>query len=572
MLKRDGAILDTIPPEAFRRGVHLGTRPVLQEVAEAMVASTGRPRTHSWRTLFSLLAIAAVVDTGELLLAKAKRVAQVLTPEQAERIGLTQPVTYRQIEAAVTDLVAGFEWRVNHGTGEARPPRIAMSLDTFTTRLVAEALPRCLRRTTTIAVDSTDAESHFSRRSWTPGKTSDAVDGVLPESEVELPEKRVNRRGYPFTGPDGRYIHCYDREAREGYRAGKNFNRKELFLGMDIHLATTVPELGENGFASLFVGAVIRPAGDGKGEAGIALVDSMSEAGMRPKTVLADRGYTYLKSKSWADQLMERSIVQFLDLHQNQRGTRPGPKPGTIWVDGGLFVDALPKRLRNLPGVNQRGLTTPEKAARIAAFDERDCYAFKPLGHPDLAGRKQRVRGPAADGRLRCPNYPRSMLKDPSTRPTTNCTPTGCSCGAAPTLGPEDMTRERQLARWGTTPWAESYGRRSHIESGNASAKVHHGRLGRGSTRVLGRARTTLLLAFILAAVNIRILLDCYGHDPGLPHADDVVVHPLPTTSQAAHRKRRRFAHRNRRSPEQPHGPPSRPDWNPTDAPNEEKR
>ena len=68
-------------------------------------------------------------------------------------------------------------------------------------------------------------------------------------------------------------------------------------------------------------------------------------------------------------------------------------------------------------------------------------------------------------------------------------------------------------------------------------------------------------------AINIRILLDCYGHDPGLPHPDDVEVQPLPTPSRATHRKRRPFAHRNRHSPEQPHGPPSHPDWKPTDTP-----
>lgn len=573
MLKRDGAIVDPIGPEVFRRARFLGSRPVLQEVGQAMTATTGRPRVHSWETLFFLLALAATIDEGKLLMAKAVRSAKVLTPEQAEQVGLTQPVTYRQMEAAVTDLAAGFgnTLRVNRVTGEVteiRPPRIPMSLDTFTTRLVAEVLPRNLRRSQTVAIDSTDAESHFARQSWTPGKTADAVDGALPESEVELPEKRVNRRGYPFLGPDGRYIHCYDKDVREGYRSGKNFAKKQIFLGMDIHLATTVPELGEKGFASLFIGAVIRPAGDGKGEAGIALMDSMAEARLGVKTVLADRGYTYLKAENWADKLMERGIEQVLDLHKNQRGTRPGPKPGTIWVDGSLFVDALPKRLRNLPPVTQRGLSNAEKAQRIAAFDERDSYAFKPLGPPDLTMGKQRVRGPAADGRLRCPNYPRSMNKDSATRPTTTCAPGACSCGAAPTLGPNDRTRERQATRWGTTAWVESYGRRSGIESGNASAKKHHGNLVRGSTRVLGRTRTTLLLAFILAVVNIRILLDCYGHDPGLPHSEDAEVHPLPTLSQATHRKRRPFAHRHRRSPVKPNGPPStHPDWKHANAP-----
>lgn len=305
MLTRDGAITDPIPDWIFRRGRFVTNLPVLQEIGKAMTASTGRPRGHTWKVLFALLAVAAIQRRVKVVLADAKRTANVLTPEQAEELGLGSRVTYRQVELAVTDLAAGFHWRVNHVTGEARPPRIPMSLDTFTTRLAAEVLPRKLRRAKTIALDSTDAESHFARQSWTPGKTSDAVDGALPESEVELPEKQVNMNGYPFMGADGRYIHCKDPEVREGYRSGKNLGKKELFLGMDLHVATAVPEQGADGFAGLILGFVVRPAGSGKGEAGITLLDSLSEAGMTAKTVLADRGYSYLKAENWAHQLME---------------------------------------------------------------------------------------------------------------------------------------------------------------------------------------------------------------------------------------------------------------------------
>lgn len=580
MLKREGAIIDPIPDWIFRRARHIATRPVLREIGEAMTAKTGRPRTHSWDTLFTLLAIAAVNSKNDLLMADAVRAGTVLTPEQkayledvldegSTRLGLKRAVSYRQMESALASLAGAFQFRVNVDTGEVDLPRVSMSLDTFTSRLVSEVLPRKLRRSTTIALDSTDAESHFARQSWTPGKTSDAVDGALPEKDVELPEKRSNNPGYPKRGIDGRFIHCYDDDVREGYRAGKNFGRKELFLGFDLHLATTVPELGADGFASLIIGLVVRPAGDAKGEAGIALIDSMNEAGLPTSTVLADRGYTYLVAENWADQLMERGIEQVFDLHGNQRKTEPGPFDGTIWVDGAVFSDALPMNLRKLPGFHY-GQTTAEKVELVAKYDQREPYAFKPHGSPNLKERKQRVRGPAQDGRLRCPNFPGSMRQDLS-RPQTNCAPGACSCGRAPTLGPHDQTRERQRVRFGTTAWSQSYGRRAGIESANAGLKTHQAKLNRGSTRVLGRTRATILLAFIIAAANIRILLDCYGFDPGLPHADDVDVRPLPTTSKAAHRKRP-FARRKDRSPVQPTGPPvDPPDWEHANEPDRDQ-
>jgi hypothetical protein len=37
-----------------------------------------------------------------------------------------------------------------------------------------------------------------------------------------------------------------------------------------------------------------------------------------------------------------------MDLHKTQRGVRPGPVAGLIWVDGHLYSSAMPERLRTL--------------------------------------------------------------------------------------------------------------------------------------------------------------------------------------------------------------------------------
>lgn len=66
------------------------------------------------------------------------------------------------------------------------------------------------------------------------------------------------------------------------------------------------------------------------------------------------------------------------DMHPNQRGQRPGPIPGTVWIDGTLFCEALPKSMRklDLPG---QFATTEETLEAQAAFDRRRAYAFTPL-------------------------------------------------------------------------------------------------------------------------------------------------------------------------------------------------
>ena len=60
----------------------------------------------------------------------------------------------------------------------------------------------------------------------------------------------------------------------------------------------------------------------------------------------------------------------------------------------------------------------------------------------------------------------------------------------------------------------------------------------RGSVQVRGLAKTTILLAFILATANIEIMLSAYGHDVGLHHPLDAEVEALPSQSTALHRRR----------------------------------
>ncbi|MDN5767664.1 MAG: hypothetical protein L0H96_18315 [Humibacillus sp.] len=268
-------------------------------------------------------------------------------------------------------------------------------------------------------------------------------------------------------------------------------------------------------------------------------MDALIAQGHTPSLILADRGYTYLKQQMWAMPLHQRGIAQVIDLHKQQRGIRPGPIPGTVYADGGLFTDALPQRLRALLAPTLQ-MTSEERALLATRYDERTPYAFTTLGKPDRERGTQRYRGPAVTGRVRCPNHLTSMRLSAATRPTTSCTPDKpCACGLTVTLGPDDSFGTRQGPLWGTTKWKASYGRRSAVESANACLKIHHGQLQRHSTRVMGTTRTAILLAFIIAATNTSLLISRYHYDIGDPPADEQQpVASEPNARTALHRKR----------------------------------
>ncbi|OLT41981.1 hypothetical protein BJF86_03045 [Serinicoccus sp. CNJ-927] len=233
----------------------------------------------------------------------------------------------------------------------------------------------------------------------------------------------------------------------------------------------------------------------------------------RPATVLADRGYTYLTP--WGPSIIGQGIEQYLDLHPVQRKTGPGPRPGTIWVDGQLYSDALPERMWELPGYRM-GMTSDERAELAARYDEREPYRFTDYGAPEPGTGKVRLRGPAVTGRVRCDNTPSSKrLKRTASRPTTSCRPgRPCGCSVTVVLDPEDgYARTFQRVGFGTTAWQAAYWRRSAVESTNAELRVNRTNLTKWSIRVRGRARVGLMLGFLLGAMNVLMACDWLGTD-----------------------------------------------------------
>lgn len=187
-------------------------------------------------------------------------------------------------------------------------------------------------------------------------------------------------------------------------------------------------------------------------------------------------------------------------------------------------------------------------------YDERKPYSFSSQGNPNRQRGTPRMRGPALAKKVRCPNNPRSMRLDPSTRPTLACSPGECACSTTLTLTLADEIRTRQRTLYGTTAWNADYGRRSGVESANASLKWHHSLLHRGSIRLKGTTRNAIAVALILAANNVQVLIRAYGWDVGNPSRPPQDVTALPSPIRALHRQRASGG-RRKRKPRPP--PPS---------------
>lgn len=503
-----------------KRPLHLvdtETRPVAVSVwrrARALVHSTGiltavhawlhsnvgAPRILSAEALLTLFAVKGIAKE-RMLLTEMMPILRGLTRYQRDDIGLPEfrESYYRMVTGTLDRLTAALNDKGLPVPGENRH----MGLDEFCTRICGGSIPENHILAGPVAIDSTDYETWARRRSWASKIDVDPDSIPVPDS-VKPPKQFVNERGWPIKGDDGRWQHTADPTARDGWRSGRNGKRSEIYCGYDLHLAVNIREVGADEVPHVIRSMRLSPGGGHKATAGMACIDVLRDLDYTIPDVAADRGYSYCRPETWAIPLRERGIANVFDLHGNQRGPHPHDKPGTLWLDGGLFSTALPNRLRKLSGFRP-GMTSTDRQALHAAYDERARYAFRPLAKPDHDG-YQRFKGPALAGSVRCPNHGPSMRR-PHDLPLTQCTPgTPCGCAVTLTISPDTHPGLRQRTLYGTTAWGRDYYRRNGVESGNSEITTHRLTLGRGFTRVFGTTKNAILLAFAIAGVNINIL------------------------------------------------------------------
>lgn len=399
-------------------------------------------------------------------------------------------------------------------TGEVLPcppgcPADYLDATTFIDRLLEATIPAAYRQCGSYAMDSTDIETwarRLSRNTWVDSDPNNLpVDGTsdsTPIVDAHGKRRGVNLSGYPREAEDGRWLHCRDGDAREGWRSGKNGKRSEAFLGYDVHLLTLTNPLGDGTVPLLIRGAQLEPAGSHKGRAGTELVSRALARGVTISDMSVDRGYTYCLAATFADPMHAAGIELVLDLHKTQRGPRP-PHKGVLCIDGWFFADSMPTELRKLPAPPSVGASAQARKESQAVYDKRQPYAFRVHTKADKDG-YLRIKGPALWGGVRCPNCTSSMRRSAADVLTTNCTKgKPCSCAKTLTIPPTLFAQTRQRHLFGTTAWKKDYSRRSAVESVNAWLKTQELHIVRGYTRMLGLTKHTLAIGLGLVASNM---------------------------------------------------------------------
>lgn len=476
---------------------------IVPQLERELTNRTGRPHANPVRAMLALAIISADHFGGaKMHLSDWVNVAEALTPQQRQRIGLKAPVSLHQASRLVTQIT-----RRAHGCdheGVALENAFSFGTDRLHQSLIDASIPESVRPSTEYAIDATDQPAWAT---WTRAAQ------FCPDGRRS--HKRCNHRM------------SADPDATIGYRTASQ-DQNPLFLGYHAHLATDVRPVGAEHHAPPFVRALsLVPANSSSATNGLAVVD-MLRMTHRVTHVLSDRGYTPAIVDKWARPLRERGVSQSLDLKEVQKKRSPGPAslPQTVFIAGTLFPEGLPLRLRDI----ERPHFAAESGLRAAArelFDERAQFAFLPFTTPTADGRV-RFRGPAAKGheRVKCVNWPHS-LRVRANLPMTTCTPgNGCSCGRTATLRDEGL-QLRQRHVWGSSDWEADYGRRSAIETTNSTLKTHVSHITRDSIRLMGLAKVSFAYAILIAVTNMRLFRSRYDVKPSDPNLPDAIL-PAP--------------------------------------------
>lgn len=485
---------------------------------------TGPKRRVPFRALIiGMLYYCLMYSRQDVHLSKIADELEQLTSAQKQLLGLIGGVTKKNLWLTFDSLVKSLPDApeshdhplVDETTGEIPPcghscQSISTTVDAFVNHLIGASVADVAPDTGEYAIDGTAFRTH-----------AKLLRSELSENEVDAIDSTTNRAARRKAGP--RVRHTKDPDALAGYQTPSNGNKGTTFVGYEAHLVTTMPQQGHSSGPSLIRALILSSAGESKAVAGLACLDNLRKVGritidangerrrtpILVKVLAADRGYSALRAETWQLPLWQDGVDQVFDLRENQRGVRPGPIHGTVYIDGGLFSNAVPEHLRNLPKPNPIGATETAKLNRTALFDQRAAYAWSPHSARNPNNGHQRMKGPVEANRLRCPNAPRSLRKKASL-PLTTCTTTPCGCSGTTTVTPDDNAREYQWPLYGTTDWLARYGKRTAIESVNAEVKYHRGRLSRSFVRVFTRVRHALLIAANFAAVNYHIVRDWY--------------------------------------------------------------
>jgi hypothetical protein len=301
-------------------------------------------------------------------------------------------------------------------------------------------------------------------------------------------------------------VACADPEASWGHRRGDApGQRDEAFFGYYLQAATIVKEETGGNVAELvrrisLTSCQIDPPG-----AFVAVLERIAKDGIALGDLLADSGYAYRESATWALPLRRLGAQLIQDLHPNDRGLK-GTHNGATLANGNLYCPATPQALLAL-GPLAHAASIEQTAAHDQQTAELSRYKLSPITASDQDG-YHRVACPAAAGKLRCPLRPASMELS-HTRPQVLQTPEHpplCCTQQTLTVPAQVNTKTAGKHDYPSKAHRLSYNRRSAAERTYATVKDPASNdISRGWCRLMGLTGPSLFLACLFIARNVRI-------------------------------------------------------------------
>jgi hypothetical protein len=332
-----------------------------------------------------------------------------------------------------------------------------------------------------------------------------AVDGTGTWSWA-----RGKKRGESTADPDAAW-------GRKTSKAGKD----EAYFGYELHAIVRTSNLNQPGEKTpcLAERIVVAAASTNCVTVVLPALQGLRADGHRIREVIADRGYTY--KVNWTQELYALGIDPVLDLHATQYGPR-GSHAGARIVTGVPHCPAMPPSFDTIKRP-ERLAESPALEVFITDITRREQWAFRRAAGPDITG-KERYECPAQAGKLRCPLQPKSMtlpLALPKVMSPPEDPPACCEQRTITVPGDIDA-KSRQRHYWGSREWISSFSRRSRVEGWFGNLKNDSTEaLNRGSFRVMGLCKTSIMLGIYAATTNLRLLRRwakrCHSNDDLLP-------------------------------------------------------
>lgn len=449
-------------------------------------------------------------------------VAQLVacSPEQLERLGM-KPLPTHRAYARFWDKYNAVQCALARGLSFTTRAGVTAHVDLpgFVRALAGASQDPTLPRSRARAVDGTDWETcgRWYRTDGVEydGETPADTDTDLAEHRkaVERARRRARRAAFE-TGLDGRPIYTLDADARAGHRSANSEHKSGLYIGYELHPITQVRDIswqGQPGEVALgpdvppyVTNAILTPAGAHRSDAVVptliaehVTVDG-EERGLRD--VAWDRGYSINADARAHAPLRLHGIEPVTDLTTKQRQYQPVAKD-VLWLDGHPFSVHTPHRLRSLPRP-ERNDSAETRAQNQALYNERARWRYSVHGGLDADG-YLRMRCPFCSGRLasrQLVTARRAAKKAPLVALPDGVT---TCCTGIVRIPPEHLRMMQALQMpFGTTAHQTAYGRRNLAETTNSLLKGQYANLDRKYTKLMGLAKRTFVLAFLIAGLN----------------------------------------------------------------------